>query len=95
MSPLAYDRLEGMIRVGAVLGLLALAWGVVAPGPLLGTALLVLGLIGVVLATVIVVRTRRVRSLAQVVADIREAPARDAAGPAGSAGVHPGERRLP
>ena len=93
MSPLAYDRLEGMIRVAAVLALLALAWGVVAPGPLLGSAVVVLGLIGVALATVIVVRTRRVRTLAQVVADIRETPPVDAAGPAGSAGVHRGERR--
>ena len=96
MSPIAFDRLEGMSRVAAALAVLALAWGIVAPSPLLGTGVLVLGLIGVVLATASVVRSRRQRTLAQVVADIREAPAgHAAAGPAGRAGVRPAEGQLP
>jgi hypothetical protein len=94
MSLITYDRLEGWIRVATLLALLALAWGVVAPGPLLGTAVLVLGLVGVALATAIVARGYRQRTLAQVVAGIREAPVGDAAAaPASGAGVRPGEGR--
>jgi hypothetical protein len=58
----------------ALVALLVLAWSVFAPGGLFWTAVLAAGLIGSAAATVLLVRSREVPSLAQVIASVEAEP---------------------
>ena len=60
-------------RVGLV-SLVVLAWAVLAPGGAFWTAVLAAGLVGAAVATVLLVRDRKVPSLAQVIASAEREP---------------------
>ena len=64
----------------SLVALLMLAWSVFAPGGLFWTAVLFAGLIGSAAATVLLVRSRRVPSLAQVIASAEAEPVVGAGG---------------
>jgi hypothetical protein len=61
-------------RIGLA-SLVVLAWAVLAPGGAFWTAVVAAGVIGSAVATVLVVRSRKVPSLAQVVARAVREPA--------------------
>ena len=62
------ERVERWARGLGLVALVVLAWSVLAPGGVFWTAVLVAGLIGSAAATALLVRSRRVPSLAQVIA---------------------------
>ncbi len=64
----------------SLVALLVLAWSVFAPGGLFWTAVLAAGLIGSAAATMLLVRSRRVPSLAQVIASAEAEPVVGAGG---------------
>ncbi len=71
------DRAERWTRglgLVSLVALLVLAWSIFAPGGLFWTAVLFAGLIGSAAATVLLVRSRRVPSLAQVIASAEAEP---------------------
>jgi hypothetical protein len=71
------DRFERWTRglgLVALVALLVLAWSVFAPGGVFWTSVLLAGLIGSAAATVLLVRSRRVPSLAQVIASAEAEP---------------------
>jgi hypothetical protein len=71
------DRFEGWTRglgLVALVALLVLAWSVLAPGGLFWTAVLAAGLVSSAATTVLLVHTRRVPSLAQVIASAEAEP---------------------
>jgi hypothetical protein len=71
------DRFERWTRglgLVALVALLVLAWSVVAPAGFFWTAVLAAGLIGSAAATVLLLRMRRVPSLAQVIATAEAEP---------------------
>ena len=77
------DRFERWTRglgLVALVTLLVLAWSVFAPGGLFWTAVLAAGLIGSSAATVLLLRSRRVPSLAQVIATAEAEPVVGAGG---------------
>jgi hypothetical protein len=61
-------------RIGLV-SLVVLAWAVLAPGGAFWTAVLAAGLVGAAVATTLLVRSRRVPSLAQVITSAETEPA--------------------
>ena len=61
-------------RIGLA-SLVVLAWAILAPGGAFWTAVVAAGIIGSAVATVLVVRNRKVPSLAQVVARAVREPA--------------------
>ena len=76
------------IRGIALVALVVLAWAVLAPGGPLWTALLALSVIGAAIATAMLMRSRRVPTLSQMIAGVRAEPA------AAPARTHPGEAGL-
>jgi hypothetical protein len=71
------DRFERWTRglgLVALAALLVLAWSAFAPGGFFWTAVLAAGLIGSAAATVLLLRIRRVPSLAQVIATAEAEP---------------------
>jgi len=68
------DRLGRWTRGLGLAALVLLAWSVFAPGGVLWTAVLMVGLIGAAAATALLVRSRRVPSLAQVIARAEAEP---------------------
>jgi len=74
MRELTVGHLETWIRGGTLIALMVLAWAVLVPGALFWTAALALGLVGITLATTLLVRSRRVPSLAQVIATAQAEP---------------------
>jgi uncharacterized sodium:solute symporter family permease YidK len=68
------DRFERWTRGLGLVALVVLAWSVFAPRGVFWTAVLVAGLIGAPVATVLLVRSRRVPSLAQVIASAEAEP---------------------
>jgi hypothetical protein len=81
MRAVASDRVDRWIRGTGIVALVVLAWAVFLPDGLFGTAVLAAGLTGAAVATGILVRSRRVPSLAQVIATAEAEPV---ALPAGS-----------
>jgi hypothetical protein len=61
-------------RIGLV-SLVVLAWATLAPGGAFWTAVLAAGLVGAAVATALLVRSRQVPSLAQVIASAEAEPA--------------------
>ncbi len=98
MRVLTSDGFGRWIRGTGIVALVALAWAVVPDSHLWWTAVLAAGLVGSMVATALLVRSRRVPSLAQVIASAEAEPL---AVPAGrgytsGAGTRPsprGERR--
>ena len=75
MRVLAADRVDRWIRGTGIVALVVLAWAVFLPdGSFLWTAVLAAGLIGSAVATSILVRSRSVPSLAQVIASAEAEP---------------------
>ncbi len=68
------DRLERWTRGLGLVALVVLAWSAFAPRGVFWTAVLLAGLIGSVGATALLVRNRRVPSLAQVIASAEAEP---------------------
>ena len=68
------DRSERWTRGLGLVALVVLAWSVFAPGGLFWTAVLAAGLIGSAAATALLVRSRNVPSLAQVIASAEAEP---------------------
>jgi len=78
----------------ALLGLVVLAWALLVPGGIFWTAMLALGVIGAVLATAMLARSRRTPTLAQVIAIAQAEPAGvSARAHSGEAGLRPREGR--
>jgi len=76
MRVLASDHFDRWIRGAGIVACVALAWAVFLPdGALFWTAVLAVGLIGSAVATAILVRSRGVPSLAQVVTSAEAEPA--------------------
>lgn len=72
--------LERLVHWSRGFALVVLAWAVLAPGGLFWTAVLALGVIGAATATELLVHSRRIPALAQVIAS---APAARAGVPSG------------
>ncbi len=69
MRMITSDRFGRRIRGTGIMALMALAWAVLVPdGHLWWTAVLAAGLIGSVVATAVLVRSRSIPTLAQVIA---------------------------
>jgi hypothetical protein len=85
-------RLETWIRGGTLFVLMVLAWAVLVPGALFWTAGFALGLVGITLATTLLVRSRRVPTLAQVIATAEAEPALVAGRGRSTAAAAPGPR---
>ena len=75
MSVLTSERLGRWTRGLGLVALVVLAWSVFAPGGVLWAAVLAAGLLGSAVATALLVRSRRVPSLAQVIASAEAEPA--------------------
>jgi len=86
--------LSDWTRGAALVGLVVLAWALLVPGGIFWTAALALGVIGAVLATAMLARSRRIPTLAQVISnaqtELAMAPAR---AHSGEAGLRPREGR--
>ena len=68
------DRVERWTRGLALVALGVLAWSIFAPRGVFWTAVPLAGLIGSAVATALLVRSRRVPSLAQVIASAEAEP---------------------
>jgi hypothetical protein len=75
MRVLKSDRFGRWIHRIGLVSLVVLAWAVLAPGGAFWTAVLAAGLVGAAVATALLVRSRKVPSLAQVIASAESAPA--------------------
>ena len=74
MRVLKSDRFGRWIHRVGLVSLVVLAWAVLAPGGAFWTAVLAAGLVGAAVATTLLVRSRRVPSLAQVIASAETEP---------------------
>ncbi len=94
MTSLASERFGRWTRGTGIVALVALAWAVLVPDGLFWTALLAAGLTGAAVATAVLVRSRGVPSLAQVIASAEAEPAAVPArsGYTSGAGVRPSSR---
>jgi len=68
MRVLTLERFGHWTRATGIVALVALAWAVVVPDGLFWTAVVAAGLTGAAVATAVLVRSRGVPSLAQVIA---------------------------
>ena len=68
MRVLATERVERWTRGLGLVALVVIVWSVFVPGALFWGAILAAGLVGSTVATALLVRSRRVPSLAQVIA---------------------------
>jgi len=69
MRMMTSDTFDHWIRGAGLVALVALVWAAVVPDGILWIALLAAGLMGAAIATSILVRSRQVPSLAQVIAN--------------------------
>ena len=98
MRVLTSDRFDRWIRGTGIVALVALAWAVFVPDGLFWTVVLAAGLIGSMVATAVLLRSRSMPSLAQVIASAEAEPVVVLAnrGYTSGAGVRPslrGERK--
>ena len=75
MRVLKSDRFGRWIHRIGLVSLVVLAWAILAPGGAFWTAVLAAGLVGAAVATALLVRSRQVPSLAQVIASAESEPA--------------------
>ena len=80
MNVMTSDRLGRWTRGLGLAALAALAWSALVPGGLFWTAILVAGLMGSAAATALLVRSRQVPSLAQVIETAEAEPVVGAGG---------------
>ena len=80
MRALGSERFGRGTRAMGIVALLALAWAVVVPDGLFWAAVLAVGLTGSGVATAVLVRSRRVPSLAQVISSAEAEPLTATAG---------------
>jgi len=69
------DTFDRWTRGAGLVALVALVWAVVVPDGIFWSAALALGLVGAAVATTLVVRSRQVPTLAQVIASSTTEPA--------------------
>jgi hypothetical protein len=69
------DSFDRWIRGAGLVALVALVWAVVVPDGIFWTAILALGLMVAAVATTLVMRSRQVPTLAQVIASATAEPA--------------------
>jgi hypothetical protein len=74
MRVLTLERFGHWTRGTGIVALVALAWAVVVPDGLFWTAVAAAGLTGAAVATAVLVRSRRVPSLAQVISSAEAEP---------------------
>jgi hypothetical protein len=74
MREITSDRLGRLMRGTGLVALVALAWAVFVPGGFFWSAILTAGLIGAAVATAVLVRSRSIPSLAQVIAIAEDEP---------------------
>jgi hypothetical protein len=89
-QPVTAIALERLAYWTGGIALVVLAWAVLAPGGLLWTAVLALGAIGAATATGLLAHSRRIPTLAQVIASAQAEPA---GGRSGNAGPSPRQGR--
>ena len=97
MRVLTSDLFDHWTRGAGIVALVVLFWAVVVPDGLFWTVVLAAGLIGAAVATAVLVRSRSVPTLAQVIATA-EAEAVVVPAPAGyrsGAGIRPSPRGEP
>ena len=75
MRMMTSETFERWIRGAGLVALVALVWAVVAPEGIFWTAILAVGLMGAAVATSLLVRSRQVPTLAQVIASATAEPA--------------------
>ena len=75
MRVLTSDRLGRWTHRIGLVSLVVLAWAILAPGGAFWTAVLAASLVGAAVATALLVRSRQVPSLAQVIAIAETEPA--------------------
>ena len=68
MRMMTSDTFDHWIRGAGLVALVALVWAVVVPDGIFWTAILAAGLMGAAVATTLLVRSRQVPTLAQVIA---------------------------
>jgi hypothetical protein len=76
MSQSNSDQFARWARGGGIAALVVLAWAVLGPGGVFWNTIMAAGVVGAVIATVILVRSRSRPSLAQVIARIEREPPR-------------------
>jgi len=76
MSQSNSDLFARWARGAGIAALVVLAWAMLGPGGLFWNAVVAAGVVGAVVATVILVRSRSRPSLAQVIATIERDPPR-------------------
>jgi hypothetical protein len=96
MRMITSDIFDRWTRGAGLVALVVLAWAVVVPGGVFWTAILAAGLMGSALATALLLRSRQVPTLAQVIATAEAEPGAmpTPGGYRGAAGLRPiGEQK--
>jgi len=75
MRMMTSDTFDRWIRGAGLVALVALVWAIVVPNGIFWTAVLAAGLMGAAVATTLVMRSRQVPTLAQVIASSTAEPA--------------------
>ena len=75
MRVMTSDTFDRWAQGAGLVALVALVWAVVVPDGIFWSAALALGLVGAAIATTLVVRSRQVPTLAQVIASSTAEPA--------------------
>jgi len=75
MRMMTSDTFDRWIRGAGLVALVSLVWAVAVPGAISWIAILAVGLMGAAVATTLVVRSRQVPTLAQVIASATAEPA--------------------
>ena len=83
MRMITSDIFDRWTRGAGLVALVALVWAVVVPDGIFWTAVLAAGLMGAAVATAVVVRSRQVPTLAQVIASAEAEPVFGPALPSG------------
>jgi ABC-type uncharacterized transport system permease subunit len=75
MRVMTSDLFGRWVRGAGLVALVALVWAIVAPNGIFWSAVLVAGLVGAAIATTLLVRSRQVPTLAQVITSATAEPA--------------------
>ena len=75
MRVMMSDPFSRFAQGAQIVALVALAWAILAPGGMFWNAVVAAGLVGVAIATTLVVRSRQLPTLAQVITSAVDAPA--------------------
>jgi hypothetical protein len=75
MRVMMSDPFSRFAQGAQIVALVALAWAIFVPGGMFWNAVAAAGLVGVAIATTLVVRSRQLPTLAQVITSAVDAPA--------------------